>query len=778
MPPLIYEPSPVWTNGQPEVWIGASGGPNWGGADVYISSNGTQYAWIGKITGPIPQGTLTASLPLHADPDTADTLAVDMTMSGIALGTEVTSAEADAFETASAIQSGGTLEIVAYGTVTATGAYTSNLTYLRRGGYGTAPAAFSAGAQFTRLNPAVILNYPLPAQYVGVPLSFKFVSFNVFGQANQDISSVSAYSYTPSGVAFTIAPPTSVTLTAGRTTQADGTTVLAMTAGWTASAGPLVGSYEVEFSNNSGTSWATDVTVGASAVSAVLAPAVASTNYQARVRAISQSGLAISSWGTSSVVGSGTLLVAVPSDPTGLAATAVPGGFTLGWTASTDPSILSYQIWTASGTSQPFSSATLASVTSAPATAVTQLGLPASAVTVFLIATNAAGSSGHSATANVTPLPAGTSTANAIAGGAGIQVNGTAGGIGSTGTVTLAVSEIVNASTSVGTIAANNQAQLVSYTGAGNPVFTLNTTAYAADFFVDVIGVNSGQVVATTGTIHSSGASSGTLYLEAGQIARLFFDGTNYDALLGSPWTQGLGNLSYSHGGIGVVSIGSNTFTGSSNGALTTGGSNTNATQSGLVAGFDNSGSGIAAIVLGRGNVSTGGGAPIILGYGAGDDGNTGVLAFSSPGAQGASKDQTKEVILSRAIAGNGSVAATGTLTADGNASGAANILNLGTRAYHTIVDCVVQARDMTNHGLQSWTLNSGIIMYRETGNVALNATPTFVSNGTVGTVSWSGGPTLAADTTNQGYEITFPTGTTTAQVVVDCHLKVLQSRE
>src|ERR1700730_8294395 len=73
-PPAIFEPSTSLTNGDAMVWVSASGGANWGGALVSISFDGTNFSPIGHITAPAYQGVLTAGLPYHADPDTADTL--------------------------------------------------------------------------------------------------------------------------------------------------------------------------------------------------------------------------------------------------------------------------------------------------------------------------------------------------------------------------------------------------------------------------------------------------------------------------------------------------------------------------------------------------------------------------------------------------------------------------------------------------------------------------------------------------------------------------------
>ncbi len=308
--PLIFEPSPEVTAGAPQVWLGASGGADWGGADVFISTNGSDYAWIGRITVPTQQGVLTAFLPSHADPDLADTLSVDTSASASILSTSVSPADADAFRTSLLISS----ELVAYGTVTPTSTFGADLTYLRRGVYGTTISGHLFGTPFSRINPNAILAYTLPAAYVGVLLYFKFTSFNVFGAAEQEIGAVPFYTYSPTGVAYTILPPPSATLGTTSVLQPDGTTLVSMTTFWSASPGPMVGSYEVEYSLDSGVTWTADVKVGALALSYTLSPALSGTLYMSRVRAISQSGLAMSDWAYTAVVESAV----IPPTPGGV----------------------------------------------------------------------------------------------------------------------------------------------------------------------------------------------------------------------------------------------------------------------------------------------------------------------------------------------------------------------------------------------------------------------------------------------------------------------------
>ena len=104
---------------------------------------------------------------------------------------------------ASSAQAGATLslvdgELLAYETATLTGPHSYDLTGLERGFAGSLPATHSAGAPFARLDNAVV-QYNLPNTWIGVTLYFKFQSFNAFGSGLQDLSTCTAYSYTPSG---------------------------------------------------------------------------------------------------------------------------------------------------------------------------------------------------------------------------------------------------------------------------------------------------------------------------------------------------------------------------------------------------------------------------------------------------------------------------------------------------------------------------------------------------------------------------------------------------
>jgi hypothetical protein len=186
-PVLINAPTSL-TGGDPEVWCAvASTSPTWGGADVWISIDNVAYSRVGTVNGPARYGTLTASLANHVDPDTTNTLSVSLAASLGALG-NATSTEANA---------GGSLclvgdELVTYETATLTGANAYNLTTLHRGFLGTLPASHASAARFVRLDDA-IFKFSYADLNVGSTIYVKFVSFNVYGRAHEDISGLTAY---------------------------------------------------------------------------------------------------------------------------------------------------------------------------------------------------------------------------------------------------------------------------------------------------------------------------------------------------------------------------------------------------------------------------------------------------------------------------------------------------------------------------------------------------------------------------------------------------------
>ncbi len=192
--PVIFEPPvQIGQTGGLEVDIAVSGGPNWGGCDVYISTDDSTYKLAGRVTGPARQGVLSALLPSGGDPDTVNTLSVDLSVSGGAL-LSGTQADADGFHTLCYVDG----EYIAYETATLTAANRYDLTYLRRGCFGTTIASHMAGAAFARLDGG-ILAYPYDKSKIGQTIYVKLASFNLYGGGLQSLADVAATTYTLTG---------------------------------------------------------------------------------------------------------------------------------------------------------------------------------------------------------------------------------------------------------------------------------------------------------------------------------------------------------------------------------------------------------------------------------------------------------------------------------------------------------------------------------------------------------------------------------------------------
>jgi hypothetical protein len=97
--PIIFEPTRemLGTISGSQLWFIVSGSdPNYGGCICYVSvDGGTSYTAIGNI-GPGTTGTLTADFPQGSDPDTTNTLSVDLTESNGTIDSE-SQAIADGF---------------------------------------------------------------------------------------------------------------------------------------------------------------------------------------------------------------------------------------------------------------------------------------------------------------------------------------------------------------------------------------------------------------------------------------------------------------------------------------------------------------------------------------------------------------------------------------------------------------------------------------------------------------------------------------------------------
>lgn len=189
--PFIFEPPPELTGGTAQIWLGLSGGtngvvdPNWGGAAVFVSTDGSSYTRLATVTGAAKQGRLAAAL---SAPDASNSdVRIDFSQSGAILG-------ASGDRRMIVIES----EVLGFATATLSSAWTYALGGLARRLYGQQGSGHAAGAPVLVLDSAVF-SYNVPQEYVGRQLWLKFASFNIFGKSMQDLASCVAYPFTPFG---------------------------------------------------------------------------------------------------------------------------------------------------------------------------------------------------------------------------------------------------------------------------------------------------------------------------------------------------------------------------------------------------------------------------------------------------------------------------------------------------------------------------------------------------------------------------------------------------
>lgn len=189
--PLFFEAPPQITQQvQYQLFIGLSGSKNWGGVNVYVSTDGgTSYNLIGVQNGPARMGMLTADLPAGDDPDDANTLSVDLSESGETLESFSKDQENN-FVPLLVIDN----ELIAYRTATLTSPLNYDVTHMRRGVYNSVNGVHPSGTQFAFVD-RQLFSWTYDESEIGKTLWFKFASFNQAGQQVQDLATVTAYSY-------------------------------------------------------------------------------------------------------------------------------------------------------------------------------------------------------------------------------------------------------------------------------------------------------------------------------------------------------------------------------------------------------------------------------------------------------------------------------------------------------------------------------------------------------------------------------------------------------
>ena len=117
-----------------------------------------------------------------SDPDTVNTLSVDLSesLSSLLSGTVN---DADNFHTVCYVDG----EYISYETATLTSANHYDLTYLRRGGFGSTIASHNSGTQFARLDDGIFA-YSYDKSKIGQTIYIKLLSYNIYGGGEQSLA--------------------------------------------------------------------------------------------------------------------------------------------------------------------------------------------------------------------------------------------------------------------------------------------------------------------------------------------------------------------------------------------------------------------------------------------------------------------------------------------------------------------------------------------------------------------------------------------------------------
>lgn len=199
--PIVFEANDrISRTGSGEIWIGVSGQTtNWGGCNIHISTDGTDYKQIGQITIPARMGYLNQAIAAVADPDTTSVFQIVPTGCSTAGLTSASTTAADGFQTLCYLDN----ELISYSTVTDTtvsGVAVEELTtYTRRGVFGTVSAAHAIDAPFLRLDNDAVFSYVFDPTLIGKTVHFKFTSFNLVHGMEESIAAAVDYTFVITG---------------------------------------------------------------------------------------------------------------------------------------------------------------------------------------------------------------------------------------------------------------------------------------------------------------------------------------------------------------------------------------------------------------------------------------------------------------------------------------------------------------------------------------------------------------------------------------------------
>ncbi len=197
--PIIFEaPVQIATNTGLETWLLASGGDiNWGGCQVFYSTDGSSY-------NPLPNNTINGQgrMGVVVSDDGSTNMIVDLSESK---GQLLSGSIDDALQGNTLCYVGG--ELLGYYTATLISPYVYQLfipasgSTIARGLYGTTWPEFVGhppGTDFGRMDKQVF-KFPYDKTQIGNSIYVKLLSFNLYGGGGQNLSDVDPYIHTVVG---------------------------------------------------------------------------------------------------------------------------------------------------------------------------------------------------------------------------------------------------------------------------------------------------------------------------------------------------------------------------------------------------------------------------------------------------------------------------------------------------------------------------------------------------------------------------------------------------
>jgi hypothetical protein len=198
-PPIFVEPSFQLTGGALQVWMALAGpAGSWGGADIWISQDNSNYVKVATVTESARYGYVSGGLAAdQSGIDPMGSCTVDLTLSQGSL--PVSPGLAASMANTSLCWTGG--EFLSYATSTLVSSHAYQLGGLNRGQFGTAPAAHPAGSAFVRCDGSLAQLSVQPG-LIGQTLYVKILNRNAWGGGQTTLAEAEPYTYVFQGAAY------------------------------------------------------------------------------------------------------------------------------------------------------------------------------------------------------------------------------------------------------------------------------------------------------------------------------------------------------------------------------------------------------------------------------------------------------------------------------------------------------------------------------------------------------------------------------------------------